>query len=204
MPKLTKRFVDAVKIGVKDVIHWDDELPRFGLRVKPSGAMTFVLQYRNAQGRTRRLALGRVGELTPDQARIKARRLRQAVRDGSDPSATRREGRADPTIGELAERYLSEAPADKPSKKASSWATDASNLRRHVVPDLGQATPRHPHHAGYTAVPAGRDIRQDRCGRQNETPRSGDRRGRAGHSSPRHGRSGSHVGLGDSARPTGG
>jgi integrase len=36
------------------------------------------------------------------------------------------------------EHYLEEGPADKPDKKASSWATDASNLRRHVVPLLGR------------------------------------------------------------------
>jgi integrase len=138
MPKLTKRFVDGMKTGQRDVILWDDELPRFGLRVKPTGAKTFVLQYRNAQGRTRRLALGRVGELTPDQARAKAQRLRQSVRDGADPSAARHDARVDPTVAELVEQYLADGPADKPAKKASSWATDASNLRRHVVPILGR------------------------------------------------------------------
>ena len=34
-------------------------------------------------------------------------------------------------------RYLAEGPVDKPTKKASSWVADASNLRRHVLPLLG-------------------------------------------------------------------
>ena len=63
MPKLTKRMVDRVTAGDRDIVLWDDDLPRFGLRVKPSGAMTYVVQYRNSAGRTRKLALGRVGEI---------------------------------------------------------------------------------------------------------------------------------------------
>ena len=58
MLKLTKRFVDRVTAGDRDIVLWDDDLPRFGLRVKPSGAMTYVVQYRNSAGRTRKLALG--------------------------------------------------------------------------------------------------------------------------------------------------
>lgn len=138
MPKLTKRYVDTVPKPEKDTVHWDDELPRFGLRVKPSGARTFVVQYRNSAGRTRKLALGRVGVLTPDEARLRARKALLSVADGGDPSAARHDRRKDLTVGELIDRYLDEGPADKPDKKASSWAIDASNLRRHVVPLLGR------------------------------------------------------------------
>jgi hypothetical protein len=60
MPKLTKRFVDALKAVEHDTLYRDDELKGFALRAKPSGARTWVVQYRNAAGRTRKLALGRV------------------------------------------------------------------------------------------------------------------------------------------------
>ena len=39
---------------------------------------------------------------------------------------------------ELADLYLAEGPAAKPNKKASSWATDRSNIERHVKPLLGR------------------------------------------------------------------
>lgn len=138
LPKITKRFVDRLAPGDRDIVLWDTDLHRFGVRIKPSGAMTYVVQYRNSSGRTRKLALGRVGVLTPEEARQRARTTLAAVSHGEDPSAERHAQRADLTIGELVERYLADGPTDKPAKKASTWATDASNLRRHAIPLLGR------------------------------------------------------------------
>jgi integrase len=136
--KITKRFVDRLAAGPADVVHWDADMPRFGVRVKPTGAKSYVVQFRNAAGQSKRLTVGRVGVLTPDQARGEARSALAAVARGKDPVAEKRAQRAAPTVAELVEKYLREGPADKPDKKASSWATDASNLRRHAVPLLGR------------------------------------------------------------------
>jgi len=138
LPKLTKRFVDALKPVERDTLYRDTDLKGFGLRVKPSGVRTWVCVYRNAAGRTRKLALGKVGVVTPEEARQRAREALGEVSKGADPSADRHAKRADLTIAELIERYLQDGPADKPAKKASSWATDASNLNRHVIPTLGR------------------------------------------------------------------
>jgi len=57
MPKITKRFVDSLKPAEsRDAFHWDSALPGFGIRVKPSGAASYLVQYRNQSGATRRLA----------------------------------------------------------------------------------------------------------------------------------------------------
>ena len=134
---LTKRTLDALKPAAQDYQVWDTKVRGLGVRVYPSGARGFVLQYRNAAGRTRKLALGRYGVLTVDKAREKATRLLGEILDGRDPSQDKRENRHAKTVGELADLYLREGSVDKPNKKLSSWETDRSNIERHIRPLLG-------------------------------------------------------------------
>ena len=44
--KLTKGYVERIKPGTKDAFHWDTEVKGFGLRVTPTGKMTFIVQGR--------------------------------------------------------------------------------------------------------------------------------------------------------------
>jgi Arm DNA-binding domain len=75
MAKIMKRTVDTLQPEPdRDVFAWDSELRGFGVRVKPSGVKTFLIQYRNVEARTRRLVLGQYGALTPEAARDLARK----------------------------------------------------------------------------------------------------------------------------------
>lgn len=134
--KLTKRIVDALRPdpGGRDVIHFDGEIPRFGVRVKPSGVKSYMLQYRNKFGRLRRITLARVGDLTPEQARERAVKLRAAIADGADPSGERKGARNALTVSELCDEYLE---AGEGRIKASTLAMDKSRIERHVKPLLG-------------------------------------------------------------------
>lgn len=125
---LTKRTLDAAKPAAKDYQIWDTKVRGLGVRVYPSGARCFILQYRNAAGRTRKIALGRYGILTVDQAREKATKLLAAIIDGRDPSQDKRENRDAKTVGELADLYLREGSVEKPNKKLSSWEPIAPTL----------------------------------------------------------------------------
>ncbi len=73
--KITKREVDRLQPKAKgDLVVWDDELRGFGLRIKPSGAGAYLIQYRNTAGVSRRMTIGRVGVNAPDQMRDLARK----------------------------------------------------------------------------------------------------------------------------------
>ncbi len=94
MPKLTKRFIDALRPDPNgaDLFAWDSELRGFAIRMKPSGNASFLVQYRTANRKTRRYAFGKVGTLTPEEARAKARRLLAGFwprGQGSDGMATK-------------------------------------------------------------------------------------------------------------------
>ena len=101
MGKLTKRIVEALDAkGGPDIFEWDTELRGFGVRARATGSKTYLVQYRNAEGRTRRLVLGKHGALTPDQARDLARQKLAAVARGEDPSEERRAMRHGMTVGD--------------------------------------------------------------------------------------------------------
>ena len=143
MAKITKRVVDALRADPRrDVFRWDagdGALKGFGIRMKPSGAASYLVQYRNKEGRTRRLVIGKVGTLTPDEARNLAGDALRAVARGSDPSAERHAVRGAVTVSELCDLYMAET---KGRIKASTWSADRSRIETHVKPLIGQFTVR--------------------------------------------------------------
>src|SRR4051812_1576229 len=99
MPKLTKSVVDAAKPNpTTDAFLWDSELRGLGLRVKPSGAKSFFLQYRNAAGRSRRYTIRDQSVLAPDEVRKQARELLVDIARGGDPAEKRSADRAALTV----------------------------------------------------------------------------------------------------------
>lgn len=144
MSKLTKAAIDAMAIPTKgQSFLWDSELRGFGVRIIPSGLKVFVLQYRNEEGRSRRIVLGRFGVLTVEQARKQAIMKLGAVAGGADPAEERAQSRAAITIREVCNWYLENTEAGiilgrkhRPIK-ASTLAMDRSRIETHIVPLIG-------------------------------------------------------------------
>ena len=139
MPKITKRVVDGLRPDPagRETFLWDTgdgAIKGFGVRLMPTGVASYLIQYRTREGRTRRLALGRVGVLTPDEARRAAGARLKEVSGGDDPSADRQAARKAMTVAELCDWYLKDA---KGRVKPSTLAMDASRIERHVKPLLG-------------------------------------------------------------------
>lgn len=97
-----------VPVGKDSVLRWDDTLPGFGVRVSAGGARTFIVQFRNAAGQTKRMTVGRVDALSLDEARRDARSTLAKVQLGTDAHAERAEARARAavTVGRVVDRYL--------------------------------------------------------------------------------------------------
>ncbi|MFI8667358.1 tyrosine-type recombinase/integrase [Qipengyuania sp. NPDC077410] len=92
---ITVRSVRSVKPNPKgDIYIWDTILKGFGLRTTPSGAQSFVFQYRVDGGPARRKTIGPVGSpWTPATAREEVKRLLIQVYQGIDPVEAKREAK---------------------------------------------------------------------------------------------------------------
>jgi hypothetical protein len=137
--RITKRVVDGLKTRESEYFCWDPELIGFGMRVQPSWAKSYVVKYRVGTGRTaptRRITIGAVGKLTPDQARALAKKMLGAVAHGSDPAAERAAEKRATTLRELADLFLAEHIDSK--RKASTAALYKDILNRLVLPELGK------------------------------------------------------------------
>lgn len=149
MPKLTKRTVDALRPERdREVFAWDNELRGFGVRLRPNGVGSYIIQYRNGERRSRRLTLGSLYVLTPEQARSLARDKLGAVCKGEDPAEERKALRAAPTVSQVCEWYLEQAEAGRLLGRkrrpiaASTLALDRSRIETHIKPLIGSRTVR--------------------------------------------------------------
>jgi integrase len=134
MPKLTKRTVDALKPHPgRDLVVFDSEVSGFGVRVKSSGRKSYLIQYRNAGGRSRRLTIAGHGRMTADEARDEAKQLLAAAARGQDPAEDRHRALRAPTVAQLAALYLERHA--RPRKKTA--IADESMLRRYILPAFG-------------------------------------------------------------------
>nr|WP_312661090.1 tyrosine-type recombinase/integrase [Stenotrophomonas geniculata] len=125
MPKLTKNYIDKITAPAdKEAFHWDTEIKGFGLRVTPTGKITYIVQGR-VNGSSPRISIGPHGVFTVDQAREVAREHLRSMRMGIDPRAiAKKEAAQRVTLRDVADAYK----RDRPLKDSSK-----AEIERHVT-----------------------------------------------------------------------
>ena len=126
MGKLTKTFIDKVQPPAEGyAMHWDDSLKGYGLRVTAAGKRVFVAQGR-VLGKAVCFTIGPFGEWTEFEAREKARKVLQGMREGIDPRDVKKADEATKvTLRQVADAYMGRPGKLKDSSK--------SEIERHVT-----------------------------------------------------------------------
>jgi Arm DNA-binding domain/Phage integrase, N-terminal SAM-like domain len=134
--RISKKSVDELSCvaGSDRAFLWDDALSGFGVAAFPTGRKVYYAQYRK-HGRSRRIALGEHGRLTPDQARSEAKKMLGFVESGADPIAQRREERARRTFAEVAADFMAHHVWTK--RKPRTAEEYQSLIDLHLLPKIG-------------------------------------------------------------------
>jgi integrase len=140
--RIGRRSLANLPTVSRPTVFYDDSLKGFGLRVTPSGARSWIVEYRPGHGgRTvakRRMTIGSVKTLTPEKARETAGKILARVELGEDPARLRSEARRGASLGDLLDAYLDEHI--KPKRKPHTKQTFTSYANVHIRPALGDRT----------------------------------------------------------------
>lgn len=129
--KLNRSFVASLPPQTKKVIIWDSELSGFGIRICPGGSKSWLVDFRVA-GRRRRKVIADYALVTPEAARAQAKKFLSTVELGGDPFQESDDLRKQRTLREFSAEYM----ARHGDKKASA-RNDAGYLKNHILPKLG-------------------------------------------------------------------
>jgi integrase len=138
--KITQTYLKNVAIPTTgSVTVYDSEMTGFGVRVHAKGTRQLFLDYR-LDGATKRIAIGKWGDWTADEARARAKELRQLVDAGRDPAGEKRERRTAATIRDLRERYERDHLAAKTRRRPKEDARILDEIERILGKDTKVAS----------------------------------------------------------------
>jgi integrase len=156
--KLNTKTIAGLKLpdGKVDVIHFDDGMPGFGFRLRRASGdrvlRSWVCQYRNSEGDTRRKLIGSAETLSAEQAKAEAKKVLAEVALGGDPQAAKaahRQKNVQQSLRAVVGDYLA---AKKPLVRARTFAENVRYLTG-------------PHFKPLHAMPVDQITRRDVAGR---------------------------------------
>ena len=117
--------------------YFDEAVTGFIVEMRPNGAGTYALRYKDPYNRQRQYKIAAVGDITFAEAKKEAIRIRSRVVVGKNPQEERQANRRIPTIAELADRYLDYVRTYK-----RSHDIDERYLRIQCDSEMGEAPPQ--------------------------------------------------------------
>ena len=130
--RLSVKAIAAAKPAAKEYTLWDNQLAHFGVRVLPSGVKSYIVQTR-ANGRMRKITLGRFSELRLGTARREGAAVLARLWGGED--VTPRRKKMAPLFRSFAARYRERR---KHRWKPSTLETFDIYLRNRLMPHFGK------------------------------------------------------------------
>ena len=89
MAKINKKQIDDLNLSSPKRTLWDDNPRGLGVKVNRSGSKSFIVKYRNLEGRQRKFKIGTYGVITLEEARKRAKDYLAKVSAGEDPAGDR-------------------------------------------------------------------------------------------------------------------
>jgi len=141
MTKLTNDTARMLPVNGSDTLYPDHEVPGLYLRVRAGGSRTFIIQWREGQFQ-RRSTIGKVGVVTVDEARKKARKALVGIDEGHDPAAVKVKSHA---AGKLIFETVARDYLDLRIKDMKAGSHD--QCRRHLLGGPARSTKWDPRRA---------------------------------------------------------
>ncbi len=137
--KLTARNVLMLPAGASRKEYVDEILPKFRLRVSPSGSRTFAVQYKR-HGKVQTYTIGHTPPLSLADARDAARKVLADVERGVDPQADRVQARAEKvtalTFSDVCACFI----ARKKPNLSAATLVEYSRIARRLSPSIRDTT----------------------------------------------------------------
>lgn len=137
MPKvqLTAALCAAAQCepGKKRTDYYSDTQTGFGLEVRCSGKKTYFQRYFDPHGRQRQVTIGGYADITFEQAKRVAKKIRSEAVLGGDPAAEKEKKKVIPFYRELAEQHLAHAASYQ-----RSYDSTERMIHNHVLPRWGK------------------------------------------------------------------
>lgn len=118
--------------GKKKTDYYSDALPGFVLECRATGGKTYYQRYHDQNGRQRQVKIAAYGEVTFENAKKAAQKIRSEAVLGGDPAGQKEKQKAIPTYADLAAQHLDHAKTYQ-----RSYDSTERIINNHVVPRWG-------------------------------------------------------------------